>query len=107
MQPWHLVFDTTRKHFYLDTLCVAVDGPEGLLQRQQWLKYRLGRILAEGITLLPDKFGAVEPKRPRYRLEYLLAPADRAAGADHPAFRPHRGARARCRWLGAGDGDHG
>ena len=69
-----------RKHLYLEAYCVEVDGPDGPWRRQQWQKYRLGRILAEGIELLPDKFGSVAPKRPRFRLEYLLAPEMRGWG---------------------------
>jgi hypothetical protein len=39
-----------------------------------WHAYRLGRILAEGIEVLPDKFSPIPPKRPRHVLEYVLAP---------------------------------
>ncbi|MFN8440677.1 MAG: WYL domain-containing protein [Caldilineaceae bacterium] len=74
VQPWYLTYDTVRHHQYLDAYRLQVAGPYGTWKEAQWQKYRLGRIQGEGIEVLPDKFAALEPKRPRYRLEYLLAP---------------------------------
>ena len=74
VQPWHLLFDTTRKHLYLEAYCIEVDDARWAVAAPAVAEVSPGRILAEGIELLPDKFGAVEPKRPRFQLEYLLAP---------------------------------
>jgi predicted DNA-binding transcriptional regulator YafY len=74
VEPWNRFFDAARGHFYLDAYRRKVEGPYGVWETGQWQKYRLGRILAEGIEVLPDKFASVPPKRPRYRLKYRLAP---------------------------------
>lgn len=74
VQPWHLYFDTVRRHLYLDAYRLEVRGPHGVWKQGQWQKYRLGRILAEGLEILPDKLPPEPPRRPRYRLEYRLAP---------------------------------
>jgi predicted DNA-binding transcriptional regulator YafY len=74
VQPWSLYFDTTHRHLYLDAYRVALEGPFGLVNYTHWHAYRLGRILARNIEVLPDKFPSIPPKRPRYALEYLLAP---------------------------------
>ncbi len=74
VEPWNHFFDAARGHFYLDAYRRKVEGPYGTWEQSQWQKYRLGRILADGIQVLPDKFASVPPKRPRYRLQYRLAP---------------------------------
>ena len=74
IQPWELFYDTVRHHLYLDGYRVLVTGPLGDWDKPTWQRYRLGRILVEGIEVLPDKFAPIPPKRPRYQLEYWLAP---------------------------------
>jgi predicted DNA-binding transcriptional regulator YafY len=74
VQPWHLTFDTTLRHLYLEAYMQEARTPEGVQRAGHWLRYRLGRILPEGMTILPDKFAPVPPKRPRVALEYLLSP---------------------------------
>ena len=74
VQPWGLYFDTVRKHLYLEAYCLTIKWPDGVWEKPQWRRYRLGRILADGIQVLPDKFPSIPPKRPRFPLEYLLAP---------------------------------
>ena len=74
VQPWHLHFDSVRGHLYLDAYCAEVAGPHGLWKRQQWQLYRLGRIVAEGVEVLPDRLPPTPPRRPRHPLEYWLAP---------------------------------
>lgn len=74
VQPWSLYFDTARRHLYLDAYRVSLEGPTGLVRYTHWHAYRLGRILAEGIEVLPAKFSPIPPKRPRYALDYVLAP---------------------------------
>ena len=74
VEPWHLHFDTMRRHLYLDAYRLRVIGPLGEWSQPRWQKYRLGRILPEEIEVLPDKLPPMPPKRPRHELEYLLAP---------------------------------
>jgi predicted DNA-binding transcriptional regulator YafY len=75
VQPWQLFFDTAMRHLYLEAYMVEVKQPDGTVARAgHWVNYRLGRILPGSVTVLPDKFAAVAPKRRRYVLEYLLSP---------------------------------
>ena len=74
VEPWGYLFDTTRGHYYLDGYRRQVEGPFGLWKKGQWQRYRPERIDAESIQLLADRLPATPPKRPRYPLEYLLAP---------------------------------
>lgn len=74
VEPWNRYFDSTRGHFYLDAFMREVDGPYGLWKARQWMRYRIGRIQAEGIQVLPERLPSSPPKRPRHKLEYLLAP---------------------------------
>jgi len=74
VEPWHLHFDTMRRHLYLDAYRLRVIGPLGEWSQPRWQKYRLGRILPDAIEVLPDKLPPTPPKRPRHELEYLLAP---------------------------------
>lgn len=73
-EPWNRYFDSARGHFYLDAFLREVDGPHGQWKAQRWMRYRIGRILPEGIQVLPERLPPTPPKRPRHRLEYLLAP---------------------------------
>jgi len=74
VEPWFLHFDTMRRHLYLDAYRLHVSGPQGEWPQPRWQKYRLGRIQPDEIEVLPDKLPPTPPKRPRYELEYLLAP---------------------------------
>lgn len=74
IQPWELFYDSVRHHLYLDGYRLLVTGPFGDWRQATWQRYRLGRILAAGIDVLPDKFAPIPPKRPRLPLEYWLAP---------------------------------
>jgi hypothetical protein len=74
VEPWNRYFDSTRGHFYLDAFLREVDGPHGIWKARQWMRYRIGRILNEGIQVLPERLPPTPPKRPRHKLEYLLAP---------------------------------
>jgi predicted DNA-binding transcriptional regulator YafY len=74
VQPWKLYFDSVRRHLYLDAYCLRVRGPYGLLKQERWRIYRLGRIQEEEIRVLPERMPPTPPKRPRYALEYWLAP---------------------------------
>lgn len=74
VEPWHRFFDSARGHFYLDGFMREVDGPLGLWKARQWMRYRIGRIQAEGIAVLPERLPPTPPKRPRHPLDYLLAP---------------------------------
>ena len=74
VEPWNRFFDSARGHFYLDGFLREVDGPHGLWKANQWMRYRMGRILSSGIQLLPERLPPTPPKRPRHKLDYLLAP---------------------------------
>jgi predicted DNA-binding transcriptional regulator YafY len=74
VQPWHLLFDTALRHLYLEAYTVEIRSPHEVQREAHWVRYRLGRIIASTVTVLPDKFAPVPPKRRRYHLEYLLAP---------------------------------
>lgn len=74
VQPWNYVFDTTRKHYYLDAYRLQVQGPHGVWKEGQWQRYRPERILRDGLKVLPDRLPPTPPKRPRYHLVYRLAP---------------------------------
>jgi predicted DNA-binding transcriptional regulator YafY len=74
VQPWSVVFDTTRGHLYLDAYRLSVTGPLGEWNKGTWQRYRLGRMGTEGLEILPDKFPPIPPRRPRYQLEYWLSP---------------------------------
>ncbi len=74
VEPWNRYFDSARGHFYLDAFLREVDGPNGLWKARQWMRYRIGRIQAEGIQVLPERLPPTPPKRPRYKLDYLLSP---------------------------------
>ena len=86
VQPWAIHFDTTRRHLYLEAYRVAVAGPHGLWRTRVWQRYRLGRIQAAEIEILPDKFPTTPPPRPTYALEYLLAPEIARLGEISPHF---------------------
>ena len=76
VEPWEPPeFEAGRGHYYLTAYCVEIAGPGGESFPPQWRRYRVGRILPEGIELLPDRLPPTPPKRPRIRLEYLLSPA--------------------------------
>ncbi|MBV7327312.1 WYL domain-containing protein [Chloroflexi bacterium TSY] len=73
VQPWEYFFDTTRGHFYIDGYRLQVEGPYGIWKKETWQKYRPERILPDEIAVL-GKLPPTPPRRPRYELEYLLAP---------------------------------
>jgi hypothetical protein len=69
VQPWGYYFDTVRRHLYLDAYCLSVSGPHGFHRQELWRAYRLGRILPDEITVLPDRLPPERPPRPRTPLE--------------------------------------
>jgi predicted DNA-binding transcriptional regulator YafY len=76
VQPQQLHFDTSTRHLYLEAHLLELRQPDGTLTRPgYWVNYRLGRILPDEVTVLPDKFAPATARRRRYALEYLLAPA--------------------------------
>lgn len=74
VQPWNYLFDPVRGHYYLDGYRLQVDGPHGLWRKESWQRYRPERILTEELVVLPDKLPPTPPKRPRFKIEYLLSP---------------------------------
>lgn len=75
VEPYELTFDTKRRHQYLYAFCRRMEGPEGSHEVQQYIYYRLDRILADGIEVMESKLGPVAPRGKRYELVYRLTPA--------------------------------
>jgi predicted DNA-binding transcriptional regulator YafY len=74
VEPWYLYYDTISRHVYLRAYRLSVTGPHGTWAQPRWQDYRLVRILADGIMVLPDKLPPEPPKRHFYAVQYLLAP---------------------------------
>jgi predicted DNA-binding transcriptional regulator YafY len=74
VEPYELTFDTQRRHQYLYAYCRRMDGPDGEQTVQQYIYYRLDRILPEGVELLESKLAPQGPRAKRYRLVYRLSP---------------------------------
>lgn len=75
VQPAHQFFDPSRGHLYLDAFWLTSDGPLGKHKQERWQSFRLDRILADdNLRVLPQKAPPILPRRPRYLLEYWLAP---------------------------------
>lgn len=64
----------THRQYYLDAYLLQVEEPYGLWKKGQWQRYQPERIMLENLTVVPDKLPPTPPRRPRYRLEYKLAP---------------------------------
>lgn len=88
VEPYSLRYDTLRHHVYLDAYRIKVSGPKGEWLQPRWQHYRLGRILPEGIQVLPDKLPPTIPKRPAFALDYLLAPEIARTGQVSRHFDP-------------------
>ena len=75
VQPAHQFFDPSRGHLYLDAYWLTSDGPLGKHKQERWQSFRLDRMLAdENLRVLAQKSPPTLPRRPRYLLEYWLAP---------------------------------
>ena len=74
IQPWDSLFDATRGHYYIDGYRLQVEGPHGIWKKETWQKYRPERIQADDELKVLGKLPPTPPKKPRYELEYLLAP---------------------------------
>ncbi len=75
VEPYDLYFDTRRRHQYLYGFCREVEGgPEGCQPVRNYIRYRMDRILPEGIEVLESKLAPQAPRPKRYRLVYRLAP---------------------------------
>lgn len=68
--PYGLIFRDG--HHYLDAYSHACGDPT---IAPRYRLYRLDRIVADSLHVLPDVLPPIAPTRPRYRLRYTLAPA--------------------------------
>lgn len=73
VEPYDLTFDTRRRHHYLYAFCRHISGPEGEQSFQQYIYYRLDRILPEGLEVLESKLAPQGPRSKRYLLIYRLS----------------------------------
>lgn len=67
-----LYFDTVRRHYYLWGYCHQVTGPQGAWIPKRYFRYRLGRIIPASLEVLPDRFPAIPPAVPLYKVVYRL-----------------------------------
>lgn len=74
IQPWELYF-SERGHWHLRGYCLFNDGPNGPWHPNDYINYRLSRIVPGSVEILPRKLPGVRPNgRPREAL-FELAPA--------------------------------
>ncbi len=59
-------------YLYLDGYCYESSVPK---LARRWVRYRLDRVAASGVTLLPYPMPLVAPSRPVYRIRYQLSRA--------------------------------
>ncbi len=79
--PERLILDPARGHLYLSAYWIASEGPLGRFEQRRWQRFRLDRILDDDhLCVLPEKLPPTLPRKPRYRLEYRLAPTIAARG---------------------------
>jgi predicted DNA-binding transcriptional regulator YafY len=68
-----IYFDTSRKHYYLYGFCRGVRGPKGQYRLEAYCHYRIGRIQARTIQILPERFPVVPPAPKTYAVIYRLS----------------------------------
>jgi predicted DNA-binding transcriptional regulator YafY len=82
IQPWDLDF-AERGHWRLRGFCLFNDGPYGPWHPNDYINYRVSRIVAGSVEVLPQKLPGVRPKgRPR-QVIFELAPAVARFGVSH------------------------
>ncbi len=74
IQPWDLYF-TDRGHWHVRGFCLFNDGPNGPWHPNDYINYRVSRIVPGSVRILPRKLPGVRPNgRPRDVL-FELAPS--------------------------------
>jgi len=69
-----LYFDTDRRHYYLRGYCQRVNGPLGEWTVKRFIRYRIGRIVAGSVEILPERFPTTPPSVPIFPIKYRLSP---------------------------------
>jgi predicted DNA-binding transcriptional regulator YafY len=73
VQPWDLTF-TERGHWRLRGYCLFNDGPNGPWHPNQYINYRLSRIVPGSAELLPRKLPPIRPNGRPFVVIFELAP---------------------------------
>jgi predicted DNA-binding transcriptional regulator YafY len=82
IQPWDLDF-TERGHWQLRGFCLFNDGPNGPWHPNDYINYRVSRIVSGNANVLPRKLPGVRPNgRPR-QVIFELAPSIARFGISH------------------------
>ena len=74
VEPWHFYFDTARGHYYLRGYCLWRGGPNGITEPRAYRNYRLGRIQAGSVNVLPTKLPPLPRASRHYEVAYELSP---------------------------------
>lgn len=72
-QPWDLYF-TDRGHWHLRGFCLFNDGPNGPWHPNDYISYRLSRIVSGSVQILPRKLPGVRPNGRLRDVIFELAP---------------------------------
>ncbi|MFN3763396.1 MAG: helix-turn-helix transcriptional regulator [Anaerolineae bacterium] len=86
--PARVYFDPGRGHYYLYGWCRSISGPQGVMEVQRYIYYRVGRI--RRLRILPDVI-SVLPRGRVYEVTYQLAPKIARGGVTrHPEITVHQ-----------------
>ncbi|MCA9948911.1 MAG: WYL domain-containing protein [Anaerolineales bacterium] len=73
IQPWDLYF-SDRGHWHLRGYCLFNDGPNGPWHPNDYINYRLSRIVTGSVQILPRKMPGVRPNGRLREVSFELAP---------------------------------
>ena len=73
VEPWYFYF-SDRGHWRLRAYCLFNDGPHGPWNPNDYINYRVSRIVAGSARVLPQKLGPYPPRARPYQVIYELAP---------------------------------
>lgn len=73
IQPWDLYF-SDRGHWHLRGYCLFNDGPNGPWHPNDYINYRLSRIVAGSVAILPRKLPGMRPNGRLRDVIFELAP---------------------------------
>lgn len=80
-----LYFDTNRRHYYLYGFCRYCVGPHGRADLDQYMRYRIGRIIPDSLHVLPQTFALIAQRPRMYEVKYWLSPSVARQGSS-PLF---------------------
>lgn len=73
VEPWYFYF-SDRGHWRLRAYCLFNDGPHGPWHPNDYINYRVSRIVPGSARVLPQKLGPYPPRARPYQVIYELAP---------------------------------